>query len=45
MARHGIRHVLVCDAGSGQGRLERSLFALQRLSMREVGPQSTSRGS
>jgi CBS domain-containing protein len=38
MARHGIRHVLVCDAGKLVGVVsERSLFALQRLSMREVG--------
>jgi CBS domain-containing protein len=37
MARHGIRHVLVCEEGKLVGVVsERSLFELQRLSMREV---------
>jgi CBS domain-containing protein len=37
MARHGIRHVLVCEDGKLAGVVsERSLFALQRMSMREV---------
>jgi CBS domain-containing protein len=37
MARHGIRHVLVCEEGKLVGVVsERSLFALQRMSMREV---------
>jgi CBS domain-containing protein len=37
MAQHGIRHVLVCEAGRLVGVIsERSLFALQRMSMREV---------
>jgi len=37
MARHGIRHLLVCDGGKLAGVIsERSLFALQRMSMREV---------
>ena len=37
MARHGIRHLLVCDGRKLAGVVsERSLFALQRQSMREV---------
>jgi CBS domain-containing protein len=37
MARHGIRHVLVCEDDKLAGVVsERSLFALQRMSMREV---------
>ena len=37
MAQHGIRHLLVCEAGKLVGVIsERSLFALQRMSMREV---------
>jgi CBS domain-containing protein len=37
MAQHGIRHLLVCEAGRLVGVIsERSLFALQRVSMREV---------
>lgn len=37
MARQGIRHVLVCDHDKLVGVVsERSLFALQRMSMREV---------
>jgi CBS domain-containing protein len=37
MAQHGIRHLLVCEAGKLVGVVsERSLFALQRMSMREV---------
>jgi CBS domain-containing protein len=37
MAQHGIRHLLVCDGGRLLGVIsERSLFALQRMSMREV---------
>jgi CBS domain-containing protein len=37
MARHGIRHLLVCEAGKLVGVVsERGLFALQRMSMREV---------
>jgi CBS domain-containing protein len=37
MAQHGIRHLLVCEAGRLVGVIsERSLFALQRMSMREV---------
>lgn len=37
MAQHGIRHLLVCDGGKLAGVVsERSLFALQRMSMREV---------
>ena len=37
MARHGVRHLLVCDGRKLSGVLsERSLFALQRQSMREV---------
>ncbi len=37
MARHGVRHLLVCDGRKLAGVVsERSLFALQRQSMREV---------
>ena len=37
MARHGVRHLLVCDGRKLVGVVsERSLFALQRQSMREV---------
>jgi CBS domain-containing protein len=37
MARHGVRHLLVCDGRRLVGVVsERSLFALQRQSMREV---------
>jgi len=37
MARRGVRHLLVCDGGRLAGVVsERSLFALQRQSMREV---------
>jgi CBS domain-containing protein len=37
MAQHGIRHLLVCDGGRLAGVIsERSLFALQRMSMREI---------
>ena len=37
MARRGIRHILVIDGGKLKGLVsERDLFALQRLSMREV---------
>jgi CBS domain-containing protein len=37
MARHGVRHLLVCDGRRLAGVVsERSLFALQRQSMREV---------
>jgi CBS domain-containing protein len=37
MAQHGIRHLLVCEAGKLVGVVsERGLFALQRMSMREV---------
>jgi CBS domain-containing protein len=37
MAQHGIRHLLVCDGRKLLGVIsERSLFALQRMSMREV---------
>ncbi len=37
MAQHRIRHLLVCEAGRLVGVIsERSLFALQRMSMREV---------
>jgi CBS domain-containing protein len=37
MAQRGIRHLLVCEGGALVGVIsERSLFALQRLSLREV---------
>ena len=37
MAQHGIRHLLVCDGSRLVGVIsERSLFALQRMSMREI---------